>query len=231
MQFMDENLRILLCEDDENLGMLLREYLQAKGYNTDLCPDGEAGYRAFLKTHYDICVLDVMMPKKDGFTVVKELREEGNNIPVLILTARSEIEDKVLGLDYGADDYLTKPFAIKELLARIRSLMRRNSEVSEAYEIGNTHLNHDTFELQAKGKVRLTSKEYQMMEYLIRNKNSLVSTEKLMDAIWSFDSEAEINVVWAYISALRKKLVEVGSEYTIKAVRGVGYQLALAEKK
>jgi DNA-binding response OmpR family regulator len=147
------------------------------------------------------------------------------------LTARSEIEDKVLGLDYGADDYLTKPFAIKELLARIRSLMRRNSEVSEAYEIGNTHLNHDTFELQAKGKVRLTSKEYQMMEYLIRNKNSLVSTEKLMDAIWSFDSEAEINVVWAYISALRKKLVEVGSEYTIKAVRGVGYQLALAEKK
>lgn len=224
-------MKVLLAEDERDLSNAICRVLKMNKYDVDAAYDGEEALDKMYDNDYDILILDVMMPKKDGFTVVKELREEGNNIPVLILTARSEIEDKVLGLDYGADDYLTKPFAIKELLARIRSLMGRNSEVSEAYEIGNTHLNHDTFELQAKGKVRLTSKEYQMMEYLIRNKNSLVSTEKLMDAIWSFDSEAEINVVWAYISALRKKLVEVGSEYTIKAVRGVGYQLALAEKK
>ena len=115
MQLMDDNLRILLCEDDENLGMLLREYLQAKGYNTDLCPDGEAGYRAFLKTHYDICVLDVMMPKKDGFQLAKEIRQSNTDVPIIFLTARQMKEDILEGFKIGADDYITKPFSMEEL--------------------------------------------------------------------------------------------------------------------
>ena len=115
---MAEKLSILLCEDDENLGMLLREYLNAKGYNAELCPDGDAGYKAFLKNKYDLCVLDVMMPKRDGISVLREMRARGHRIPVLILSAKAEVDDKVLGLDSGANDYLTKPFSVKELLAR-----------------------------------------------------------------------------------------------------------------
>ena len=229
---METRQRILLCEDDESLGMLLREYLQAKGYDAELCLDGEAGYKAFMKSHFDLCVLDVMMPKKDGFAVVKEVRAKGNHIPILILTARSEIDDKVLGLDSGADDYLTKPFVIKEFLARLRALLRRNGEVKEAYHIGNISLDHETFSLTGpSGTVRLTNTEYKMMEYLIANRGSVLSTERLLENVWDYDSEVEINVVWAYISALRKKLEGVGADYNIKAMRGVGYQLTNEEKK
>ena len=224
-------MKLLLAEDERDLSDAIVRVLKLYKYDVDTAYDGEEALDKIYENDYNGLILDVMMPKKDGFTVVKELREEGNNIPVLILTARSEVDDKVLGLDYGADDYLTKPFAIKELLARIRALLRRKGDVTEAYTIENTSLDHDTFELKAVSSVRLTSKEYQMMEYLIRNKNVLLSTEKLMDSIWSYDSEAEINVVWAYISALRKKLSQIGSDYTIKAMRGVGYQLAPVKKE
>ena len=145
-----------------------------------------------------------------------------------MLTARSDIEDKVKGLDLGADDYLTKPFVIPELLARVRALTRRKSGYTETYKIGNFSLNFDTFELCGTKNVRLTNKEYKLMEYLIRNKDVLLSTEKIMENVWDYDSAAEINVVWVFISALRKKLEEIGADYTIKAVRGVGYRL---EKK
>ncbi len=222
-------MKILLAEDERDLSDAIVRVLKMNKYDVDAAYDGQEALDMVYDNDYDALILDVMMPKKSGFEVVKELRKEGNNIPVMILTAKSEIDDRVTGLDCGADDYLTKPFAVKEMLARLRAILRRRGDVLEAYEIGNTKLNHDTFELSCKKTVRLTAKEYQMMEYLIRNKNVLVSTEKLMDAIWDYESEVEIHVVWAYISTLRKRLEQVESEYTIKAVRGVGYQLALKE--
>ncbi len=222
-------MKILLAEDERELSSTLQRILRYNKYDVDAVYDGEEALTFLNFNTYDGVILDVMMPKKDGFTVVKTLREKGNNVPVLILTARSEIDDKVLGLDSGADDYLTKPFVIKEFLARVRALVRRKGEVFDTYTIGNTCLNHNTFELSGgTGKVRLTNKEYKLMEYLIRNKDVLLSTEKIMENVWEMDSDAEINVVWVYISALRKKMEAVGSDYSVKAVRGVGYQL---EKK
>ena len=142
-----------------------------------------------------------------------------------MLTARAETDDKVLGLDSGADDYLTKPFQVKELLARIRVLLRHRINAPQTLTIANVTLSEETYELKAKETVRLTRTEFQLMQYLIQNKDRLVSTERIMEAVWDYDSEAEINVVWAYISALRKKLVSIGADITILAVRGVGYQL------
>ena len=170
-----------------------------------------------------------MMPKKNGFDVVKDLRKTGDTTPVLILSAKSETDDKVTGLDAGADDYLTKPFQVKELLARLRAIIRRNGDIKEAYSIGNTTLDHETFQLSAKNSVRLTNTEYKIMEYLIRNQKTLLSTEKIMEAVWDYDNDCEINVVWAYISNLRKKMDQIGSDYTIKAYRGVGYKLEMRD--
>lgn len=218
-------MKILLAEDERDLSKAVARVLEYSRYDVEKAYDGEEALEKLQDNHYDALILDVMMPKKNGFEVLKEIRKEGNDIPVLILTARSELDDKVMGLDYGADDYLTKPFQVKELLARLRAILRRSGEIKEAYKIGNTSLDHDTFELKAKTNVRLTGKEYKLMEYLIRNKDSLVSTERLMEECWDYDSEAEINVVWAYISSLRKKLEEAGSDYKIEAVRGVGYRL------
>ncbi|MBQ7411990.1 MAG: response regulator transcription factor [Clostridia bacterium] len=219
-------MRIIIAEDERDLASAIKNVLEYNHYDVDVANDGESALEMMSNYKYDGAILDIMMPKMDGITVVKELRAGGNNIPVLILTAKSEVDDKVLGLDAGADDYLTKPFVIKELLARVRALTRRTSEVAQSFSIGNTTLDHQSFELCADGKrVRLTAKEYKLMEHLIRNKNMLLSTEKLMESIWGYDSDAEINVVWVFISALRKKLETIGSNYSIKAVRGVGYKL------
>lgn len=219
-------MKLLLAEDEHDLSDAIAKVLRSKNYDVECAFDGQEALDKIYENTYDALILDVMMPKKDGFAVVKELRSQDNYIPILILTAITDIDDKVSLLDSGADDYLTKPFSFKELLARIRALLRRSGgKVKDAYQIGETKLDHETFELSCKGKLRLTATEYKMMEYLIHNHNSLVSTEKLMDAIWDYDSDAEINVVWAYISSLRKKLEQIGSDYTIKAVRGVGYQL------
>lgn len=167
-----------------------------------------------------------MMPKMDGITVVRNMRKKGDNTPVLILTAKAEIDDKVLGLDAGADDYLTKPFSMKEFLARIRALTRRKNTTLSTFSFGNIILNPKTYEIISQtDKVRLSAKEYQVMEILINNSNSLVSTEMLMDKVWGFDSDAEINVVWVYISALRKKLQAINANLTISAIRGLGYKL------
>lgn len=221
-------MKLLLAEDEKDLSDTLVKVLKIHGYDVDTAYDGEEALE-MLRDHpdYDALILDVMMPKKDGFQVLETLRSEGSEIPVLILTARAETDDKVRGLDAGADDYLTKPFQLKELLARIRSLLRRNEKKIVTYQIGNTKLVKNTYELVAESSVRLTAKEFGMMEYLIRHQGTLVSTEKLMDALWNEDSEAEINVVWAFISDLRKKLSKVGSNCTIQAVRGVGYQLVV----
>ena len=228
---MEEKFKILLCEDDENLGTLLSEYLQAKGYQADLCPDGEVGYKTFLKNKYDICVLDVMMPKKDGLTVLKELRNKGNLIPVLLLTAKSEVDDKVEGLDLGANDYLTKPFEPKELLARIRAMTRsKMAEGDSVLEYGNVSLNRESFVLSTKtGEFKLSNKEFQMMELLMSYPKNLISAEKFMEKIWGFDTEADISVVWVYISYLRKKLASLKADIEIKVTRNLGYSLNMAK--
>lgn len=221
-------MRLLLAEDEKDLSGSIRRILIHYKYDVDCAYDGEEAL-TYLSTYtYDGVILDVMMPKKDGFSVVKELRKKGNNVPVLMLTARSEIDDKVLGLDLGADDYLTKPFVVKEFLARVKALVRRKGEYTDGLTLGNMTLDGATYELSAASKTRLTNKEYRLMEYLIRNKDALLSTEKIMENVWDYDTEAEINVVWVYLSSLRKKMEQIGADYTIKAVRGLGYRL---EKK
>lgn len=223
-------MRILVAEDELDLANALKRVLEISKYDVDLALNGlEALNKATeSRTRYDAIIMDVMMPKMDGFSVVSELRKLGFNTPILILTARGETDDKVIGLDSGADDYLTKPFQIKELLARIRALLRRKSDQQshDTYSFGDLVLFKNTYTLQCgENEVRLTNKEFKMMECFIEYSNSLLSTEKLMDLVWDYDSDAEINVVWAYISALRKKLKDLGSKYTINAVRGVGYRL------
>lgn len=168
-----------------------------------------------------------MMPEIDGITVLKNIREKGNSVPVIMLTAKSEIDDRVLGLDCGADDYLTKPFAMKELLARIRAMTRRQDEITNSVlKFSNISLNRATFELYSDtGSFRLANKEFQMLEMLMTNPRHLISTERFMEKIWGYDSEAEINVVWVYISYLRKKLSAINAKVNIKATRNAGYSL------
>ena len=224
-------MKILLAEDERDLSNAVTRVLKFNKYDVFQAFDGVEALEFLDSYTFDAIILDVMMPRKSGFEVVKEIRKRGDQTPVLILTALSEIDDKVQGLDCGADDYLTKPFQVKELLARLRAILRRHGDYKEAYSIGNTTLDHDNFQLIAKDTTRLTNTEYRLMEYLIRNQNVLLSTEKIMEEVWDFDNECEINVVWAYISNLRKKLEQVGSEYTIKALRGVGYKLAKKDDK
>lgn len=221
-------MRLLLVEDERDLSNAIKQVLELNNYIVDTAYDGEEALLYAERSDYDGMILDVMMPKLDGISVVKKLRERGDGVPVLILTAKAETDDKVLGLDSGADDYLTKPFIIKELLARIRALTRRKGETALSCKFGNMTLDPDTFELCANGKVRLTNKEYRLMEYLIRNHNILLSTERILENVWEFDTEAELNVVWVFISSLRKKMNAIGANCVITAARGVGYRL---EKK
>ena len=221
-------MKLLLAEDERDLASAIRRVLEIAKYDVDVAYDGVQALGKSRDYPYDLLILDVMMPRMDGFQVVRSIRADKNSVPILMLTARSEIDDKVIGLDAGADDYLTKPFQVKELLARVRALLRRKGEVTDSYSIGNVILDHETFELKTAEKaIHLTNKEYRLMETLIRNKNALISTERLMEIVWDYDSEAEINVVWAYVSSLRKKLEEIGADVIIKAARGLGYQLVM----
>ena len=216
-------MKLLLAEDEVDLSAAIKQILEIGGYADDALYYAENG-------SYDGVILDVMMPGLDGITVVKEMREHGYGVPVLILTARAEIDDKVLGLDSGADDYLTKPFAAKELLARVRALTRRKAETLSAVTFGGVMLDPGTCELRAAdGSARLTNKEYRLMEYLIRNHNAVLSTERIFGQVWDSEAEAELSVVWVFISALRKKLKNIGAGCEIVAARGVGYRLE--EKK
>lgn len=221
-------MRILLAEDEVSLSKALKVILERNNYSVDQVYDGEEALSFLSADNYDCLILDLMMPKVDGITVLKTMRKEGNMLPVIILTAKSEVDDKVLGLDSGANDYLTKPFNSRELLARIRATTRskENNEGDSILKMGNTILMRDTFILKTNsGETRLQSKEFQILELLMQNKNKLISTEKLMEMIWGFDSEAEINVVWVYISNLRKKLASLDSNVEIKATRNAGYTL------
>lgn len=221
-------MRILLAEDEVSLSKALKVILERNNYSVDQVYDGEEALSFLSADNYDCLILDLMMPKVDGITVLKTMRKEGNMLPVIILTAKSEVDDKVLGLDSGANDYLTKPFNSRELLARIRAITRskENNEGDSILKLGNTILMRDTFILKTdSAEIRLQSKEFQILELLMQNKNKLISTERLMEKIWGFDSEAEINVVWVYISNLRKKLASLNSNVEIKATRNAGYTL------
>ena len=189
--------------------------------------DGQSALEFIETGNYDGAILDIMMPVLDGIEVLKKIRSQGNLIPVLLLTAKSEIDDKVLGLDSGANDYLTKPFNSRELLARIRAMTRvQAAQTNSKLSMGNVILDRATFELSTPtGSFRLANKEFQMIELLMSNPRVLISSEKFMEKIWGFDSEAEINVVWVYISYLRKKLSALNADIQIRAVRNAGYLL------
>ncbi len=220
-------MRLLLCEDEIELSNALVAILKHNNYSVDAVYDGEEALNYLDAENYDGVILDIMMPKIDGMTVLKTIRAKGNNIPVLFLTAKSEVDDKVIGLDCGADDYITKPFVAKELLARIRSMTRRQTETTNnILSFGNITLNRATFELSSSsGAFRLANKEFQMLEMLMANPKNIISTEKFMEKIWGYDSDSEINVVWVYISFIRKKLQSINANVQIKATRNTGYSL------
>lgn len=220
-------MRLLLAEDERALSNALVTILKHNNYSVDAVYNGQDAIDYLESEVYDAAILDIMMPKADGITVLKTIRAAGNKIPVLLLTAKSEIDDKVTGLDCGADDYLTKPFVTKELLARLRAITRRQTELTDnSLCFGDLRLDRVSFELiSPSGKLLLTAKEFQIMEMFMKNPSQIISSERFMEKIWGFDSDAEINVVWTYISYLRKKLKMLGSSVGIKAVRNIGYTL------
>lgn len=220
-------MRILVADDEPEMTMVLEDLLRREHYSVDVVHDGQAALDYGLAENYDCLVLDVMMPKLDGIQVLRALRARNIATPVLLLTARGQIEDRVTGLDSGADDYLPKPFDNRELTARVRALTRRSGEYTPSVlAAGNITLDCSTFELRGgSAGIRLGSKEFQMLELLMRQKGRLISTEQFMEHIWGYDSDAEINVVWAYISYLRRKLEAVGANVRIAAQRGRGYLL------
>ncbi|MBO4508921.1 MAG: response regulator transcription factor [Spirochaetaceae bacterium] len=220
-------MRILLVEDEIHLAQALTEILKKNTYNADAVYDGKSGLEFARSGVYDLIILDIMLPKMTGIEVLKNLRADKNSVPVLMLTAKDEIEDKVAGLDYGADDYMTKPFSTDELLARVRALLRRKGEViDDEVTFGDISLKVKKNELASGGnQVKLSLKEFQIMELLMYNPEQILTKERMIDKIWGGDSEAEYNNVEVYISFLRKKLQFLGARTEIKTVRGAGYSL------
>lgn len=220
-------MRLLLAEDEKDLSRALTTILERNNYSVDAVYDGEEALAYINSNNYDGAILDIMMPKLDGLAVLREIRRHGNSLPILLLTAKSEIDDKVEGLDAGANDYLTKPFAAKELLARIRAMTRENTgAVDSCLYMGNLSLDLASFTLSSpSGSFRLANKEFQMLEMLMGNPGQLISSERFFERIWGYDSEVELNVVWVYISYLRKKLATLNANVQIKAARNAGYFL------
>lgn len=221
-------MRILIVEDEARLASTLQDLLELNGYTADVCHDGESGLDNALSGIYDVVLLDVMLPRLDGFTVLRRLRDAGNAVPVLMLTARSEVSDKVAGLDGGADYYLTKPFEPRELLACVRALTRRQPELrnTDALEYGDLKLDKSSFTLLCgERSVRLSRKEFDMMELLMLNREIVLTKENLLLKIWGYESDAEDNNVEVYISFLRKKLEHLRSRVRIRTIRMVGYCL------
>ena len=230
---MDEKMRILLGEDDENLGMLLREYLQAKGYSAELCPDGEAGYKAFLKNKYDLCVFDVMMPKMDGFTLAKEIRKVNVQVPIIFLTAKTLKEDILEGFKIGADDYLTKPFSMEELTFRIEAILRRvkgkRNKDTSVYKLGRF-----TFDTQQQllciddKQTTLTTKESELLGLLCAHANEILQRDFALKTIWIDDNYFNARSMDVYITKLRKHLKDDESIEIIN-IHGKGYKLITPE--
>ncbi len=220
-------MRLLYAEDEKSLARAVSTILVKNNYSVDVVYDGKSALDYLETENYDGAILDVMMPKMDGIEVLRRMRQRGDSTPVLLLTAKAEIDDRVAGLDSGANDYLTKPFDMKELLARIRAMTRVLSvQPDKTISFGKVTLDCASYDLSGPGgSTKLAGKEFQMMEMLMRNPRKLVSTETFMDHIWGYDSEAELNIVWVYISTLRKKLKGIEADIEIKAWRGVGYYL------
>lgn len=221
-------MRILIVEDEIHLAEALGQILRKNNYTVDIVYDGEVGLDNALSDIYDLIVLDIMLPKLDGISLLKNIRQEGLSTPVILLTAKGEISDKVTGLDSGADDYLAKPFATEELLARIRALSRRKGEVmiDNTLKFGDIELNQSTLKLTRGNKeVKLILKESELLELLISRKNTAVSKELIIEKLWGYDSDIEYNHVEVYISFLRKKLNFLNSDAKINTVRGIGYIL------
>ena len=227
-------MKILIVEDEEGLREALIRTLTGEGYLADGAADGEEGYQLICTGLYDLVLLDIMLPVYDGLEVLRRIRKQGFEVPVILLTARSTLEDKVGGMDLGADDYLTKPFAMPELLARIRMVSRRGagSAADSRLKAGDLYLDTQTYTLSSSSgsrSVRLGSKEYQLMEYLMRNPDRVLSREQITQRVWGYDADAEYNNVDVYVSFLRKKMKFVQSGARITAVRGVGYELEAGE--
>ena len=220
-------MKILIAEDDTSLRKVLVSILQKNNYSVEAVDNGGDALSYLTSGLYDAAILDIMMPVMDGVTVLVRARQEHNTTPVLLLTAKSEIDDKITGLDAGAIDYLTKPFDMRELLARIRVLTRKiNVQQDNTISFGNTSLNTQSFELSApSGSYRLANKEYQTMLLFMRNPRVVISPSRVLENIWDPDSRAEDNTVWTYISYLRRKLEAIGADIQIRNVRGAGYIL------
>lgn len=221
-------MRLLLAEDEKELSNILVMILKKNNYSVDAVYNGQDAVDYLDTELYDAAILDIMMPVKDGLTALKEIRAKGNNVPVLLLTAKSQLDDRVDGLDAGADDYLPKPFETKELLARLRAITRRTKTQPKTTVLTykNVSLDCTTYELSTpSGSIKLANKDFQMMEMFMANPTQVISSERFMDKIWGYDTEASINVVWVYISSLRKKLASLDAEMKIKAKRNSGYYL------
>ena len=220
-------MRLLLVEDEKRMAQALCELLRLEKYDVDHYADGEEGLYAAESGLYDVIILDVMLPGKNGFEIAKEVRESGIKTPILMLTAKSDVDDKVEGLDRGADDYLTKPFMTKELLARLRALVRRTSNSSDGtLSFGDITLNTNSSSLICSdNSVRLSEKEFHILEYLILNQGQILTREQIVTKIWGYESNAEYNNVEVYMSFVRKKLSFIKAKTEIKAVRGIGYEL------
>lgn len=222
-------MKILLAEDTRDMNHVLTAALTHEGYDVDSAFDGEEALDFARTNGYDAMVLDIMMPKKDGLQVLKELREENIVTPVLLLTAKAEVDDRVNGLDAGADDYLTKPFAMKELLARVRAMTRRKTEyAAKKLQYGDFSLDDEKFELSCENSVRLSVKEFELLQALILNQNHRVSTQYLLEHVWAGAEEAGPDTVWLYISYLRGKLRSVASNVEIEGERGSSFRLTEA---
>lgn len=224
-------MRLLIAEDDPKLSGALTEIFTKNNYIADPVTNGNDALEYAQSGNYDGIVLDIMMPGMDGIQVLNALRKSGNTVPVLILTAKNEVEDRIEGLDCGADDYLAKPFAIGELLARVRAMLRRREDFTpDLKQFNGMSLDCSTMEIQYKEKsVRLVNREFHVMEMLMETPKMIVTTDRFMEHIWGWESGVEVSIVWVIISNLRKKLTEIDAPAEIRAARGVGY--SLEEKK
>ena len=221
-------MKILIIEDEKPLAEAVFETLKKEKYDVNICSNGEDGENEALTGIYDLILLDIMLPEKNGFEILKTLREEKINTPVIILTAKSEMNDKLNGLENGADDYITKPFHMRELVARVKVILKRNANVEDInnLEFGDLTLDLRTGEIRANNnKVTINGKELELLEILLINKNQIINREKLTEKVWGYESQAEYNNVEVYISFLRKKLKLLDSNVNIKTVRGLGYKL------
>ena len=224
-------MKLLYAEDEISMSEAIVDILEYHNYTVDAVYEGDAALKYARSEQYDGIILDIMMPYRSGLEVLKMLRREGRRTPVLLLTARSEVEDRITGFDSGADDYLPKPFDMGELLARVRAMLRRKEDYTPSVlTFGNISLDSRSFELKGKeGSVFLPKLEYQLMELLMLNKGIYLSTEDVLVKVWGYDTDVEIGVVWVYISYLRKKLAELNADIVIKAKRNIGYTLEIAK--